>query len=207
MSVVENQVKPVLESLINGGPILVGAAQRRVLADWLIKTVMVIDARPEAVKPFFTKPEREAFKAAMVASVSEVAYPHRLRVWLAASVGIGPYTMPLPCFRKTLADDGTEATLPFYVFTFASGHAVLQLVAAHLPVGEDSARAFVSPLDHTFDRAALPIYPVVDPAIVVPWPPMQVLLEPEEHLDRFSTRWCVPVEDVVGVPPASGTGA
>ena len=122
MSKLENEAKPVLESILDDKLKDIDASDQSTLARWAVKTTMVLDAIDSNRPWFYSEDERKMMRAAL-------AVPQRTSVWIAKCVNQPNIYSAAKSLRTAPGDDGVHA----FVTTMAFGSLALQVVSIKTP--------------------------------------------------------------------------
>jgi len=178
MSRLEDAAKPIMLPLMLGQPGELDQRCQTVVAQWMIKTAMMIDCtKSSGGQRFFTPVDFQRFlESRWIPSVTMI---HLARVRFPKPVlKMRTYHLPLlmPVGTKTTAVDG-------YVATLAIHRLALQLFVCRTPEDFDGLLRLSLPRD--WPQASITIWPAVPTRIH--WPPVYVL--DEAGFDDFTNRW------------------
>ena len=122
MSKLENEAKPVLESILDDKLKDIDASAQSTLARWAVKTTMVLDAIDSNRPWFYSEDERKMMRVAL-------AVPRRTSVWIAKCVNQPNIYSAAEGLRTQPGDDGVRA----FATTMAFGSLALQVVSIKTP--------------------------------------------------------------------------
>jgi hypothetical protein len=184
MSVLEqNYAKPAMaEIIVSENSTTLSVNQLASIAAFTFKTAAIADyMRETAGRPFFSPTERRAF------AFGNFTIPQNVWMWLASlreprgqagiyksSYGVSP--------------QGFFPGIELYVFTYASGHLVVQMVAGRWKNKAIRRRKLFPAIvqnKEMFDSIAVPFWP--GNSSLIAWPPPQHL--DSKALNAFCNRW------------------
>lgn len=181
MSRLENEAKFVLESILDGRLRILDASAQLTLAQWAVKTAMVLESLDCSRPWFYSKNERRLMRGSRT-------MPERTSVWLTQCINHQHVYSVKKDLRTTLGDGGLRAIAT----TMAFGSLAFQVVTIktppeiprHVPVSYEVS-------DGPWDRTLVQVWPVSDCPLA--WPPYYGLngdLGLETLTERLSAaRW------------------
>jgi hypothetical protein len=122
MSRLEDEAKPVFESVLDDKLKDLDASAQSTLARWAVKTAMVLEAVDSNRYWFYSEDERQLMRV-------ELALPPRTSVWIAKCVDQPNVYTAAKDLRTTPGDDGVHA----FATTMAFGTLALQVVSIRTP--------------------------------------------------------------------------
>jgi len=122
MSRLENSAKPIVESILDDKLKGLDTSAQSTLAQWAVKTAMVLEAIDSNRAWFYSQDERQLMRTAL-------AIPQRTSVWIAKCVNRPNIYSTQKDLRTTFDDDGVHAL----VTTMTFGSLALQVVSIKTP--------------------------------------------------------------------------
>src|SRR5262249_50899070 len=122
MSGLENQVKPIIESILDEKATGFDAAAQEILAVWAVKTTMVLEALYPERPHFYSIKERQLLRMRRVV-------PARTEVWLATCVHQPDIYSAAKDHRTESGDEGASA----FATTLAFGSLAFHIVTLRTP--------------------------------------------------------------------------
>lgn len=148
MSGLENQAKPIIESILDGKTNELDVAAQEILAVWAVKTAMVL----EAVNPewrFYSVEERHRLRTAR-------SLPARTEVFLAKCVNQPDIYSAAKDHRTGSGNEGARA----FAVTMAFGSLAFQIVTVRTPPGvPEYVRATYEVSDGPWDQVLIQVWP------------------------------------------------
>jgi hypothetical protein len=175
MSRLENEAKPVLESILDDKLKTIDASAQLTIARWAVKTAMVLETVDSNRPWFYLENERLLMHAAQ-------AIPQRTSVWIAKCIVHPNIYSAAKDHRTSLGDDGVHA----FATTLAFGSLALQVVSIKTPA-EIPANVAVKydVSDGPWDQTLIQVWPPSQNPLV--WP-QQYGLAHELGLEALTER-------------------
>jgi hypothetical protein len=159
MSRLEEQAKPVLESILDDKLKAVDTLLQAVVARWAVKTVMVLEAVDSSRSCFYSEDERSLMRTTQ-------SIPKRTSVWIAMCVDHRDIYSAAKDLRTSRGDDGIRA----FATTMAFGPLAVQVVSIKTPAEIASTVAVTYEVsDGPWDRTLVQVWPSSANPLV--WPP------------------------------------
>jgi hypothetical protein len=177
MSRLENEAKPIVESILDGKLEDLDASVQSTLALWAVKTTMVLEAVDPNRLWFYSVDERQRMRAAR-------ALPQRTFVWIAKCIDQpNLYSAAKDLRTRTvLGDDNVHA----FVMTMAFGSLAFQVVTIRTPATIPANVVVTYDVSEgPWDQTLVQVWPTSQDARA--WPPSYGLAG-ELGLDAFTER-------------------
>jgi hypothetical protein len=175
MSRLENEVKPVLESILDDKLRVINISAQFSLALWAVKNAMVLETIDSNRLWFYLEEERRLM-------CTDQTIPQRTSVWIAKCINHRNVYSMAKDLRTMPGDDGFQA----FAITMAFGSLILQVVSIKTPA-EIPANITVTydVSDGPWDQTLIQIWPTSQNLLM--WPPTYGL-EGELGLEALSER-------------------
>lgn len=186
MSDLEEATRQILSGVIRDGSSRIFASSEiATLAAFAFKSSVIANYLNPKREGFVSRADREHFRESLTV-------PRNIQMWTATliapvttAVFVGYVISPQLAIRKTLWDD-----LEIYVFTFAAGHLVFQVVATRYGGILNRGKKLPIPKQKPFwNNSSLQFFPATPNALV--WPPAEHLND--QSLHTFIRRWQGPI--------------
>ena len=159
MSRLENEAKPVLESILDDKLKALDASDQSTLARWAVKTAMVLETIVPNRPWFYSKNERRLMCAAQTP-------PQRTSVWIAKCINYPNVYSAGRDLRTMPGDDGVHALAT----TMAFGSLALQVVSIKTPAEIPANFAMTYDVsDGPWNQTLIQVWPASQNSLV--WPP------------------------------------
>jgi hypothetical protein len=159
MSRLENEVKPVLESILDGELQALDVSAQATLAQWAVKTAMVLEAIDSNRHWFYSEDERQRMCAVRT-------LPQRTSVWIAKCVDQPNVYSAAKDLGTTSSDDAVHA----FAATMAFGSLALQVVTIRTPAAIPTHVAVTYEVrEGPWDQLLVKVSPISQEIRV--WPP------------------------------------
>lgn len=175
MSSLENEAKPVLESILDDKLKDIGASNQSTLALWAVKTAMVLACINPRRTWFYSDDERQLMRATQ-------SPPPRTSVWIAKCIN-QPNIYSAAKDLRTTPDDGGICA---YLTTMAFGSLAFQIVSLKTPATiPENITLTYDVTEGPWDQTLLQVWPTTQESMR--WPP-HYGLNSEFGLDALTNR-------------------
>lgn len=175
MSRLENEAKPVLESILDDNLKNLDASAQTTLARWAVKTAMVIEAIDSNRPWFYSEDDRQLMRAA-------IALPLRTSVWIAKCINQPNIYSAAKDLRTTPGDYGVHA----FATTMAFGSLAIQVVSIKTSAAiSENITLTYDVREGPWDQTLIPVWPIGQN--LQAWPPRYGLAG-ELGLDALTER-------------------
>jgi hypothetical protein len=159
MSQLESEVKPIVESILDGKLDAIDTSAQSTLAAWAVKTAMVLEALDPNRPWFYSAEERDQMRMAR-------SLPHRTSVWIAKCVNQRDVYSAAKDHRSNSGDDSVRA----FSVTMAFGSLAFQVVTVKTPDAIPVNVAVTYDVsDGPWDQTLVQVWPTSDMPRI--WPP------------------------------------
>lgn len=159
MSRLENEAKPVVESILDDKIEAIDASAQFILARWAVKTAMVIET-VDADRPWFYSETERAFMR------DTQTIPQRTSVWIAKCILHPNIYSAAKDLRTSLDDSGVRA----FVTTMAFGSLAFQVVSIKTPAEIPATTGVAYDVsDGPWNQTLAQVWPKSEEPLV--WPP------------------------------------
>jgi hypothetical protein len=175
MSKLENQAKPVLESVLDDKVTSLSVSAQTILAKWSVKTVMVLEAIDPNRPWFYSEDDRQSMR-------NSLSIPARTSIWIAKCVDQPNIYSTARDLRTSPGRNGARA----FLNTIAFGPLAIQVLSIRTcePVPSEEVITY-NIRKGPWDRTLVPIWPTSQNSQT--WPPHYGLAG-EFGLDTLSAR-------------------
>lgn len=178
MSILEERVKPIVESLFGEESVILNNADQLALSVWAGKNAMVYEALRLEPSWFYTNSDRWTLREAL-------RVPPSTSIWIAKCVEHhGVF-----CKASDLGGvaGSSRAQVKAHVTTMGFGSLAIQVLSVQLPSSsQPDIKVTADPRTGPWDQATIQIWP--DPSEAITWPAL-IGLSGELGLDTLSKRW------------------
>jgi hypothetical protein len=175
MSQLENEAKPIIESILEDNTNGFDAAAQETLGVWAVKTAMVLEAVNPEWPRFYSVEERHRLRTARL-------LPARTEVWLAKCVNQPDIYSAAVDHRTGSGDDGARA----FAVTMAFGSLAFQVVTLRTPASvPEHVSATYDSSDGPWNQVLLQVWPTSSEKRV--WPP-KMGLDSESGVNALAER-------------------
>ncbi len=159
MSILENEAKPALESILDDKLKDIGPSAQSILARWAVKTAMVLECIDSNRTWFYSKDERQTMRSAQ-------SLPPRTSVWIAKFINQPNIYSAAKDLRTTAGNNEAHA----YATTMVFGSLALQIVSIKTTlVIPENVPLNYDVRDGPWDQTLVQIWPPSQKSLA--WPP------------------------------------
>ena len=175
MSQLENEVKPVIESLLDEKISELDGTVQETLGVWAVKTAMVLEALHPERPWFYSKAERQCLRTVR-------SLPARTQVWLAKCVNQPDIYSAAMDHQTGAGEDGGRA----YAVTLAFGSIAFQVVTIRAPAQvPENVPVTYEVSEGPWDQVLVQVWPIFKDKRV--WPP-RMGLDKEMGINALTER-------------------